>query len=163
MKASTKSWHYLLYRSTYVKYPPNNLCPYFWSLIIAILLYIPITILRLPELIRMLIMERKIEIDEKTSAMGANMWVIITILSGFTILHINLIKAMFNTYSYDSSLANITVIIDLIIIAIVAGHLIYKNIYEKEPNKETNIVEEFIKAKYYKYCPKIEWVDEKMD
>lgn len=35
---STKSWHSVLWKSTWGEYLPNNICAYFWSLLSAILL-----------------------------------------------------------------------------------------------------------------------------
>jgi hypothetical protein len=36
-----------------------------------------------------------------------------------------------------------------------------ENGYRIYPEPKVNIVKEFVKAKYHKYCPRIEWVSDK--
>lgn len=42
MKAKRNSWHYWLYQSSYGSAVPYNLCPYFWGLVLSIA-FLPIT------------------------------------------------------------------------------------------------------------------------
>ena len=48
MELKLNSWYVWLWNYTYNKQLPSNLCPFFWKLILAIILFIPNFILRLP-------------------------------------------------------------------------------------------------------------------
>lgn len=49
MTLSTKSWYHWVYKMTYgwSSAPPNNLCPYFWKLVVAFILFIPFFVFNL--------------------------------------------------------------------------------------------------------------------
>ena len=51
MKIKTNSIHAKIYRFVYSSDLPMNLCPYFWSLIWAIVVFIPDLIIKLPVLL----------------------------------------------------------------------------------------------------------------
>lgn len=44
MELSINSWHSKLYNIFYTKGLPQSLCPYFWKLVLAIFLFIPVTL-----------------------------------------------------------------------------------------------------------------------
>lgn len=159
MKANRNSLHAKLYEFTYTSDLPINLCPYFWKLVWATIIFIPNFILQLPALIIILFTKHSHDYGERRN-MGGATYLILMILFLYLLPTINWIKAIFNCYSYAQDLAIIGGIMNTIIFIASASFFIKyllkkrnKQIVEKQPS----IVAEFIKAKYNRYCPKIDW------
>src|ERR1700721_1251272 len=57
MELSSTSWHSKLYMFTYNSSLPISLCPYFWKLVLAIVLFIPLTVFYIPLIIGRLLIE----------------------------------------------------------------------------------------------------------
>ena len=60
MNLKLNSWYVWLWDYTYSEKVPNNLCPLFWKLVVAILLFIPNVIFRIPTVIVKLIISKKL-------------------------------------------------------------------------------------------------------
>lgn len=155
MKLSTKSWHAMLYNWVYRDNLPNNLCPYFWKIIIGLILVIPFTILALPILIYSLI-DKYVDDDMNLFMQGiAGFFIYLVLGICFIILSpfLNMIGMNLPQQLISGGWFLIGFIGSCGIIALI------KKSREKSKSKEKspNIFKEFIKAKYNKYCPKIDW------
>ena len=137
---------------------PDNLCQYFWELVLAIIIS-PIKItLELPTFI-----VEKITREEsggKKFAIGIIYWFIL--ICGLCVLF----SATRFFYDYkEGSLPDIISVVGLAIIAGVIGGfiivfivcLVEDYILRRKDKKKKNLIVEFIKAKKNKYCPKIDW------
>lgn len=163
MKINKNSWHSKLYHWTYdtdyITYLPTNLCPYFWKLVFALLVFIPNLIVRIPYLILNKLWFKEISKGSESTINGILCSLSIFLLFVVSIMEWELIKACFNFYSYDSFLANSTLMMDLLVL-IILSIFIYNITINKNYIKDgVNIPVEFIKAKYNKYCPQITWLD----
>jgi hypothetical protein len=130
------------------------LCPFFWKLVLAIILFIPNFILRLP-LVIVNIFTKKIE--KESSALGVIIWLI---LSAFTITTYSLFHFfmyLFDAYSYDSGAANCG---GIVLVSLGVG-IIYNYLHNKsyylENTLKNNIIISYTKSVYGKYCPRINW------
>lgn len=174
MQLNHNSFSAKLYRWFYgVDSMPGNLCPYFWKLVISYVMALPILVLTLPYEI---IYFKSRENDETIS----NRIFISFVISLFLCAAFALLSAVSLLFGYRPThghfmysfiLGGTLGWIILTIVGIYHGikYLILKakepkRIYDEEGNyviqgKRTkpNIVVEFVKAKYNKYCPKIEW------
>lgn len=163
MKANKKSIHARLYKFTYSSDLPDNLCPYFWKLIAGILMFIPNLILQLPILIfdffNNLFNEKSDNNCGDRRTYGGSFYVCLLILFLYGSTTYYWFKAMFNSYSYDEGLANAGMIVNVIIIFFILRYFYYKLKSSKEHEEQPSIILEFVKAKYHKYCPKIDWND----
>lgn len=67
MKARKNSIHAMIYKFTYKSDLPNNLCPYFWKVILGIILFIPNFIIQFPILLIQLFQKDKddVNVNEK--------------------------------------------------------------------------------------------------
>jgi len=161
MKASKNSFHVWLYQFTYMASFPLNLCPYFWKLVWAVVIFVPNFLLQLPMIVANIFVkdyahgcgERRE--DSTVFYIGA---IVLAIYMTFTY---HWVMAMLNAYSYNSVLANIGWIMNAGFLAGVVISGVMKLNWKKKrfADKKTNIIIEFAKAKYYKYCPEIEWED----
>lgn len=158
MKANTKSIHAKLYTFTYTADLPNNLCPYFWKLVFAALVFVPNFSIQLPALIWNVFDKTFTDLNEKRGV-GFVMYIVIIILSVIGYTNYHLIKALFNFYSYDSQAANNGVVIDVILtIATIWALIAYLiNKHRKYSTPKDSVLKKFVKAKYNNYCPKIDW------
>lgn len=159
MKANKNSLHAKLYEFTYSSYLPDNLCPYFWKLVWAIIVLVPNFIIQFPALIIQIFSKSSDDCGDRRG-MGTVIYIIGFFLSLYFKITFHLIKGIFNCYSYSQEFAIWGGIINTIIFIISAVFFIKyllgkrrKRIEEKRPN----IIVEFAKAKYGKYCPKIDW------
>lgn len=159
MELKLNTWYVWLWNYTYSERLPDNLCPFFWKLVIAILLFIPNVILRLPITIINLFSKDKIDDDKVRTGMGIIVYIII-IASSFIIACIySWLLWLFNAYSYDSTTATFGGLFLLAGLTLLIAH------YWKEYNTgnkvvyslKNNIVVNYTNAWYYKHCPKINW------
>ena len=158
---------------------PQNLCPYFWKLVIMWILIIPYSLLSLPVIIG------KNEIEEwgVRPLAGAFGWGILFIIFVAIFPITYLFWGWFDSKTLFGSwqLAGIFVWSMILIGSVTWGILefIKRGVEKKRHIKEEwiydeygdyvrnpdyvpfearpNIIKEFIKAKYNKYCPKIDW------
>ena len=170
MKPNYNSISARLYRAFYeIDEMPTNLCPYFWKQVIMYILWIPYLTFSLPFIIIESLSNKRLSINNLSSdnkfescLIGTMIYALLSLSILLLVCEYHLIKYWFNAYSYDSRLAtgagliNIVVVVALNIIAIVKY---FRNKKENNRSKETssNILIEFIKAKYNNYCPTLEW------
>jgi hypothetical protein len=168
MILNSNSFHAKLYRWFYgTDKLPESLCPYFWKLVIAYILFIPFGILTLPYEI----FSRTgdvVEDDECISyRIGSSLvlyfmlFLIVCLLSSISLFwYFNPKDRIFTNIQVGGLIAWI-VIFGVVIYEFfkyLRNKWIYKS-YFKE--KTDNIITSFVKAKYNKYCPKITWVTNK--
>lgn len=172
-----KSFNSKLYRWFYCTNElPKGFCPYFWKLAIAWLFLIPVGLIGLPMIINYYKDLRKSNYSEirfserlgNSLGVYCGIYLVFCLVLPFTLFFTTYEK---DTFLWSSTFIGFIVLIGFIIVGI--AYLIeqikenrqrtkYSNdeegrliIIEKKPN----LIIEFIKAKYNKHCPKIEWVD----
>lgn len=151
---------------------PNNLCPYFWKVVLAYLIIIPYTLLALPYLIGLAIYKESSKNDSFGKRIGIGfilyffMWCAASALCFIAMFFIT--PARHGLYEF---MAIVGALVWLVCLGLGGSHLwdVYTEnkrkskiryneqgyrIYE-EP--KSNLIVEFVKAKYGKYCPKINW------
>lgn len=184
MKLNYNVWHAKLYRYYYPykfrENQVNNLCPYFWSLLLIV---IPLTVLcyiiTLPyffvyniiSFIYKAFTNERFKIyygeslqDYFVNAIGSYAVILFSILGLFLT---SVIYAYLYGY-FPKATTEILVISTFIngLWAFLILSQIFKFLKKRFGKKSTEpdtssfkyITKEFFKAKYYKYCPKIEWV-----
>jgi hypothetical protein len=154
---------------------PNNLCPYFWKVVLMYITIIPYVLFSIPVVVYDLFDKHYSNGDRKT---GERLGVSFGVYIGIVIVSalIMAIVGLFVTFEPKSFLEQLMVggtifWVFLIVIGIIEGIKYLreyttsdKSYYDNELNdwvvKKTkfNMTTEFIKAKYHKYCPKIDWV-----
>lgn len=170
MKLNINSVSARLYRWFYAtSVMPQSLCPYFWKLILMWVFILPYTILSLP----CILIDLK-ESDYKTTGERAGVGLIMWFIIGMITCMLSWIGLFFVTPTKESLFINMLFIggIGWMFAIIIGCVALFKWIKEKWENrhirydengrriwepKQSSIVAEFIKAKYNKYCPKIDW------
>lgn len=159
MKADRNSLHAKLYEFTYTSDLPSNLCPYFWKLVWATIIFIPNFIIQLPALIINLFRRESYDCSD-FRALGIITYILLAVVYGYGMATFHWTKAMFNCYSYSSELANWGIGLNAGFIVITLGVLLVNHLVKPQKNKKEkkpSIIKEFVKAKYNRYCPKIDW------
>lgn len=180
MKINRNSLSARLYRWFYITDEmPKTLCPYFWKLVIMYMLILPVGIINLP----LIIFNENDEFDNWGERFGigvlcyAFLFLIGTTLFSIVTLPIwGLFKNEFYKQLQVIGIMGLVIAI-AVFIGILMVNLITK-IKDKKRYKrmgytldedgnwvrsdmvvknQGNIITEFIKAKYNKYCPKIDW------
>lgn len=175
MKLRDKSISAKLYRWFYATNSmPQSLCPYFWKLIIMWFFILPYTILSLPIILIDLRMEEERSTWER-AGVGFTFWfmlvILICTLSLFGLFFAEPVK---DSLWYFMLAPGFMGLVASIVIGLIAlfkwarekwenRHIKYdtngRRIWERVKEKEPSIIVEFVKAKYNKYCPKIDWID----
>lgn len=171
MKLNKNSISSKLYRWFYcTDEMPISLCPYFWKLVLAWLFLIPLSVVRLPSPV---FSTHDNTISGKI-ALGLLGWfgvfLIFSLLSPVALFFTSFEKGfMMTTISRAISVWIIGILVLLYLgIVRLKEHIsdkkrskMKRNEYGRIiiPDKKPNIVKEFVKAKYNKYCPKIEWIN----
>ena len=161
MKLNQNSLSAKLYRWFYkTDTMPSNLCPYFWKLVTAVILSPLLSIYTLPYKI---INYKRQRWDTYGDMLGMSFayWCLIAVV----ICMISPLGLFFYIPNKSSSLWLIIAIgciiwASLILVGIGGGiYAIVKFLKSKKSNTEKtdNIIVEMVKAKYHKYCPKIDW------
>jgi hypothetical protein len=133
---------------------PINLCVYFWQLVFMWIMFIPSIILSLPYSIMTKMNNKK---SEHHPGIGFLLWIFIFFIQTILIA----LGSFFFKYEKYSYLHEMGImgfgIIFILISCFFAYHIeIYFRTSRYKP-EQSNIITEFIKAKYNKYCPKIDW------
>lgn len=180
MTLNTNSLNAKLYCWFYGKtayHLPNNLCPYFWKLILAWVLLVPYTLFCI-----LYILTHEIFIDNYENGnhkTGERMGVSL-ILNGIVFmlfLMINVVVWFFVDYTPKSIFSELLPP-GIMVWVVAIGFGIYYGIkalverikesriprdeygyriYPEPKEKKHNLIVEFVKAKYGQYCPKIDW------
>lgn len=142
MELSIKSWHAKVYNFFYLEDLPKSLCPYFWKLVLAIFVLIPFLI---------------------TVFLGSIALIITLIVYLF---HVKL-SLFFSWHHFEMLLIFIGIVAVVVSVILSIGYIVskitdrYNNkkkyFVSKSKVKNPTILQEFVKAKYNKYCPKINW------
>ena len=144
---------------------PNNLCPYFWKLAIAYTFALPLLILTLPYTI--LSAKR----HSSTPRIGYSIvFYIITFIaiSMLSVFGLSFVTPEENTFYFFLVAFGIMVwsliflfgickLISVLIIKWQSWRYYKKYNYDKPKITKVNLIVEVVKAKYHKYCPKIDW------
>jgi hypothetical protein len=161
MKLNQNSLSAKLYRWFYgTSVMPNNLCPYFWRLVTAVIFGLPVAILTVPY---MVIYHK----DDSRNSFGERIgisfvpWLLIAAI----ICMISSLGFFFYMPDTDSLLCVIMGVGCILWGSLILGGItwaITKTVEylksKKSDNEKTdNIIVEMVKAKYHKYCPKIDW------
>jgi hypothetical protein len=155
---------------------PQTLCPYFWKLVIAYILFIPWAIITLPTRV----INNDIDTGSERLFVSVLLWVMILA----TICMIFSVTAFWVMYSEKTILgamqrAGLFTFCLVTLVSMTFGAVgLTKYIQDRKRQKHReyiyddmgnyihnpiyveprpNLVKEFIKAKYNKYCPKIDW------
>ena len=159
---------------------PNNLCPYFWKVVLMYLTFIPYVLFSIPVVVYDLFDKNFSNGDRKTGErLGISVGVYIALFA-ITAL-ISAIVALFIKVESGSwfeflVVGGCLIWAGLVVIGIIEGvkHLreyttTNDSYYDEQQDKwvvkktKVNMTAEFIKAKYNKYCPKIDWVSNDND
>jgi hypothetical protein len=159
MNLKLNSWYVWLWEYTYAEDLPNNLCPLFWKLVVAIFLFIPNVILRIPTLIFNMFTLFPTKRGNGRTGIGLFIYVLTagTILLSIALYHYWLWLA--GSYSYDSTLATIGGFI-----LCVGTFFILREVWIQKNASKTiqktvsnNIIVNYSKSWYNNHCPKINW------
>ena len=173
MKLSRNSISAKLYRWFYATSNlPESLCPYFWKLILMWVFILPYTAISVPSIL----MDLKEPSDKTTgerAGVGVIMWFIIFMLVCMLSWAGLIFDEPVNNSLWFHMLAAGFIGWGVTIIFSVAGlfkwtkeklenrHIKYDEdgyrIWDPVKEKQPSIIKEFVKAKYHKYCPKIDW------
>ena len=154
---------------------PNNLCPFFWRVVLMYLTFIPYVLFSIPVVVYDLFDTQYSNGDRKT---GERLGVSVGIYIGLFVITsmITSIVGLFTHIDPKSfwefcQLTGCIVWFGLIVFGVIEGvkylreySTTDKSYYSETENKwvykktTVNLTTEFIKAKYNKYCPKIDWV-----
>jgi len=151
---------------------PNNLCPYFWKVVLAYLIIVPYLLLALPYLIGLAIYKESSKDDSFGKRIGIGFvlyfftWLVASALSFIAMFFVTPVRH--SLYEFMGLLGSLVWLIGLVLGVCslwdkykerkITSRIRYNEhgyrIYE-EP--KPNLIVEFVKAKYGKYCPKINW------
>jgi hypothetical protein len=151
---------------------PNSLCPYFWKLVLMWILILPYTILTLPYIFTFGRQDPIGSHFAEKPGSGLVLWFIIYFF-GVMLFSLSVFWYSFPEGTYFSSMQILGILLWIIALVVLLYNGIiwaiekYKRskikydedgyrIWEPTP-KKPSILTEFIKAKYNKYCPKINW------
>ena len=175
MNLSKQSWHAWVYQFFYgFDNPlPNNLCPYFWKFILSIALLAPCYIWQLPGILFQFVKSRfgKEKPDywfkEGVFHLGDDNPMLISLGVNILFYFVTSMVGMWFDFSNQALLVGGIVgwglaVAFFIFVLHEEGYFERKRKHKpptyKEPKEaKPNILIEFIKAKYNKYCPKINW------
>jgi len=158
MELKTKSWYVWLWEYTYAEDLPNNLCPFFWKLIVAMLLFIPNVIFRIPVTIFNLFATYPIKRGDDRTGNGIGTWLVLFAI--VTIIALNYYLFLW-LMGDDKALAWAmgAILMDTMILTVlikiiwdqnyIGDILAYKASY--------NMLVIFTKSWYNKHCPRINW------
>lgn len=163
MKANKNSLHAKLYKFTYSTDFPVNLCPYFWKLVWAVIVFLPNLICQIPYYSFVFFIRQRPHDCSERRAGSIIIYVALAIVWAYLYSTFEFGKAIFTNYAYSEGAAVGGLVINGSIILVAVGligiHFIRARSPVKNPPKEKrpNILAEFIKASYNRYCPKIDW------
>lgn len=161
LKYYSKSWHSILYKSTYGGSLPVSLCTYFWKLVAAIVIFplvLPGHILN--------ICEKDYDSDVK---FGLLLHLLIILLGGVALIVVACIFPDIARMPIPT-LNGVLILyllspLGLLLVSLVIAIIFYvdglkETYYIRKANKKSLLIEG-IKATINRACPKIEWVDKK--
>jgi hypothetical protein len=179
MKLNSNSISVKLYKWFYAtNVLPTNLCPYFWKLVFAWFIVIPYSLFCIP-VILMELFDKTYEVTDNSTGKRIGYSLLTYFLLFLAVCMLSFVGLFFIEPEKDSFYGFMGTIGALlwvtgIIIGIIEGVKAFKEwnrtrkikydengyrIWNQPKEEKTYLVVEFAKAKYNKYCPKIEWND----
>lgn len=181
MKLNSNSISSKLYRWFYgTKELPNNLCPYFWKLVLAWLVLVPYSLVCLPVILTE-IYDKEYRYTDNSTGKRIGLSTIIYGMIFFILCMISFFGLFFikpekdSLYGFMGTMGGFLWVISIVIGIIEGTKALEKwnqtrkikydengyRIWNQPKEEKTYLVVEFVKAKYNKYCPKIDWIDKK--
>lgn len=159
MNLKLNSWYVYLWNYTYSESVPNNLCPLFWKLVVAILLFIPNVIFRIPTVIANSFYSEHNKIIDARTGLGILMYMLIICVIAILLWIYNFILYMFNAYSYDNEFAFLGgVVLFAGLFFLIRYYWLKKDVgYTIKETTTNNIIVNYASSWYNKHCPKINW------
>jgi|LakMenEpi03Aug12_release.lakeMendotaPanAssembly.Ray.scaffolds.fasta_scaffold1349556_1 hypothetical protein len=151
---------------------PNNLCPYFWKVVLAYLVIVPYILLALPYLIVLAIYKESSKDDSFGKRIGIgfvlyfSIWCAASALCFIAMFFVT--PTRHSLYEFMSLMGSLIWLIGLVL----GGNHLWDEYKERKRTSriryneygyriyeepKSNLIVEFVKAKYGKYCPKINW------
>lgn len=179
MKLNSNSISSKLYRWFYgTNDLPNNLCPYFWKLVLAWLVVIPYSLISIPVII-MELREKNYEYNDCSTGGRIGLSVVLYVLlfgigCMLSIFGCFFIEPEKDTFYMFAVMIGAMLWVVAIVFGIIEGEKAFREwnyrrkikydenglrIWDEPRQEKTYLVVEFAKAKYNKYCPKIDWVN----
>lgn len=173
MQLSKNSWHYKLHRMSYVDKPATNLCPYFWSIVWALFMFITFNFLwTFPLMLWDAIRSRTKEEwdnsctrkypyfkdDRFFSSLGLNSIIFLSYCLIVMRWHIPE-SELWSDKCHFTWHVGMMVFTAITIFGIFLG-LYFLVRWLRPKKKEPSLLGAFLKAKKEKYCPLIEWKDD---
>lgn len=174
MELSKNLWHAKLYNITYNTTLPQNLCPYFWKVILGLIIFIPLAVIFTP--LKILWLIKSIATNQSPNKISNDGFLGETLLIAIVLdialfCGFNMVYMWFgNIFDDKVSVFEIFGILGYMLIIFGAIIVIEEKIkkrrkknrklkYSLPKKKYPNILKEFVKAKYNRYCPQIEWTN----
>lgn len=163
----SNSIHARLYRWFYNSRLPDNFCPFFWKSLMMFVVIVPFTAICLPWIV-VAKLDKDGSSDEMDpgSRMFAGFIMYIALYIAFSmIIAVSSFWIYFekDSFFYNTSTAGFICIFGVLVLGATA---LIRFLIEKRREKKAgkiqshNVLVEFIKAKYNKACPKINWYEE---
>lgn len=156
MKLSKNSIHSKFYNLIFAKTPPDNLCDYFWSLVLGLLLFIPI--------IPGIVTEGIVEYYERKKGdyikgNGLELWpkIAVSFLVYFAMAFIVLVISAFITKTLMMSILFGVIGLAIGIVWLFKKYRQIPKTIENNISEVCSIVKESVKSFKGKYCPRIDW------
>lgn len=162
---SKKSWHFRLYELFYGKTgegwmdkkPPSNLCPYFWKIVLGVLMSPLALFMTLP---LWLVTRKNIEED---GIVSMNIVLGLAVYTGlYLVFCILVIPAMF--YYPKESFMNVSAtigagitLIGMVCLLFLGIRKLLMFISSVEASSSPSLIGSYLKAKKNKICPQIKW------
>jgi len=159
MNLKLNSWYVWLWNYTYSESVPNNLCPLFWKLVVAVLLFIPNVIFRIPTVIANLFYNEHNKITDARTGLGIAAYVFIAGIYLVIFTLYNYLLWLFGAYSYDWGAATCGGFVIIVAIFFTIRYFwLKKDVgYVIKETATDNIIVNYASSWYNKHCPKINW------
>ena len=178
MKLNSNSISSKLYKWFYgTEGLPNNLCPYFWKLVLAWLILIPYSMVCIPVILSEIFDKDYKYYDNSTGKrIGFSLliyFMVFVVFSMLSLFGLFFIEPEVGSLYMNMVITGVFVWITTVVIGIIEGVKYFKEwnrerkikydesgriINNRPTEKKPLLIVEFIRAKYNRYCPKIEWV-----
>lgn len=173
MNLSERSWHARLWYLSYGKhkYLPTNLCPYFWAVFSAVILILPVILFELALIVYVKVYnevsDSHEDILEDNGLINPIPISIGIVFNTIAFVLISMIGMWFTLDSKKSPFNALGILGWGVFVALTIRHF-YLIVKDKRKQRKGLIVEdnkpnifvEFVKAKYKKHCPIINWSED---
>lgn len=136
---------------------PDNLCPYFWKLVLMYVVLIPYSIISIPAICVEIYDYRKDWMSYQDMAPTLVKPLASILFYGVLMLLGTMLYPLFGDEAELLQIAYVLWAIVFIVLCIIGYNWYEYKQPKPKKEKSPSIVVEFVKAKYNKYCPKIDW------